>query len=164
MPLSAAIVGARPRMLPRLSAIPLSRCRPEAVPRCEGRCGSERAASREEPRKDLPRTERRSAQPEDVLDGVDAGGLAVEELGAIDGAAGEAVVAVGVVRDLQALAQAAEVHLVVARDVAGAQRVEAHAAGLARAVACLVPIITYYLFGFGTQRKRSKGFLMLVLH
>ena len=27
---------------------------------------------------------------------------------------------------------------------------------LARAVACLVPIITYYLFGFGTQRKRSK--------
>ena len=35
---------------------------------------------------------------------------------------------------------------------------------LARAVACLVPIITYYLFGFGTQRKRSKGFLMLVLH
>ena len=24
--------------------------------------------------------------------------------------------------------------------------------------------ITYYLFGFGTQRKRSKGFLMLVLH
>ena len=35
---------------------------------------------------------------------------------------------------------------------------------LARALACLVPIVAYHLFGFGTQRKRSKGFLMLVLH
>ena len=35
---------------------------------------------------------------------------------------------------------------------------------LTRAIACLVPIVTYYLFGFGTQRKRSKGLLMLVLH
>ena len=35
---------------------------------------------------------------------------------------------------------------------------------LARAVACLVPIITYYLFDFGAPRKRSKGLLMLLLH
>lgn len=35
---------------------------------------------------------------------------------------------------------------------------------LTRAVICLVPIVTYYLFGFGTPRKRSKGFLMLILH
>lgn len=35
---------------------------------------------------------------------------------------------------------------------------------LARALACLVPIVTYYLFGFGTERKWTKGLLMLVLH
>ena len=29
---------------------------------------------------------------------------------------------------------------------------------------CLVPIVTYYLFGFGTERKWTKGLLMLVLH
>ncbi|HIS03999.1 MAG TPA: hypothetical protein IAA75_08895 [Candidatus Pullichristensenella avicola] len=35
---------------------------------------------------------------------------------------------------------------------------------LARAAACLVPIAAYYAFGFGTQRKRSKGILMLAAH
>ena len=35
---------------------------------------------------------------------------------------------------------------------------------LARALTCLVPIVTYYLFGFGTERKWTKGLLMLVLH
>lgn len=35
---------------------------------------------------------------------------------------------------------------------------------LARALVCLVPILTYYLFGFGTQRSRKKGALMLLLH
>lgn len=35
---------------------------------------------------------------------------------------------------------------------------------LARAVACLVPIITYYIFDFGAPRKRIRRALMLLLH
>lgn len=35
---------------------------------------------------------------------------------------------------------------------------------LARAVACLVPIITYYIFDFGSPRKRIRKVLMLLLH
>ena len=35
---------------------------------------------------------------------------------------------------------------------------------LARAVACLVPIITYYIFDFGAPRKRIRKILMLLLH
>ena len=35
---------------------------------------------------------------------------------------------------------------------------------LARALACLAPIVAYYLFDFGAPRKRIKRLLMLILH
>ena len=35
---------------------------------------------------------------------------------------------------------------------------------LARALACLVPIVAYYLFDFGAPRKPAKRLLMLIAH
>ena len=35
---------------------------------------------------------------------------------------------------------------------------------LARALACLVPIVAYYLFDFGAPRKPTKRLLMLIAH